>query len=96
MVPVRYSVPFGTRGQKPQKRGTKWYPVPLGTGTGYHSAARAGNFRMAKDYDFHEDGRKSYELAMKILGERVKGGECLRRDGRCVICGRGECRAKKD
>lgn len=51
---------------------------------------------MAKDYDFHEDGRKSYELAMKILGERVKGGECLRRDGRCVICGRGECRAKKD
>jgi hypothetical protein len=92
MVPTGYQVPNGTGGQKPRNCGTKWYPVPLGTGTWYHSAGSREELRMTKDYDLDEDGRRSYELAIKILGQRMRDGECLRLDGRCVFCGWEECR----
>lgn len=50
---------------------------------------------MTKDYCVETDGRCSYELAMEIIGEQFKRGECVKRGERCAVCGKNDCRVKK-
>jgi hypothetical protein len=49
------------------------------------------------EYDINKDGAASYELAMKMIGEKFKQGECLKSDkGRCIVCGKGKCRIENN